>query len=321
MAATHVTPARVQASRHALGEEPERPAVPATIDLHCHTRRSDGLLEPLELARAAAAAGVRVLAISDHDSLAAFRELTAAGASALPIGLELLPAIEINAIGGGLGGGMETHVLGYGMDPTDETFEETLVRQRTARRIRFDEMVSRLRELGLPIDDEVDALGDPGDDALGRPTVARALIAAGHAESVEDAFERLLAWGQPAYVARQGLGPVEAIAAIRAAGGFASLAHDAHAAEHVERLRELRDAGLRGLEVFHRSFDAVTRASVGRVAAELGLVRTGGTDYHGDLGPYADALAGLTIEVSVADEVRSALAAPHHDRAGQAPDR
>jgi predicted metal-dependent phosphoesterase TrpH len=298
------------ASRHAPGAvERPRPADPATVDLHCHTRRSDGLLEPTELVRDAAAAGVRTLAISDHDSLAAYRELTARGASALPGTIELIPAVEINAIGGGLGGGMETHVLGYGVDPTDEAFEATLARQRTARRIRFDQMLSRLRELGLAVDEEIEALGDFGDDALGRPTVARALIAAGHASTVDDAFERLLSWGQPAYVPREGLGPLEAIAAIAAAGGFASLAHDARAAEHVDRLVELRDAGMRGLEVFHRSFDDETRASVGAVAADLGFVRTGGTDYHGDLGSYADSLAELTIDAGVADEVRAAIAA------------
>lgn len=298
------------ASRHATpAAARRRPPEPATVDLHAHTRRSDGILEPLELVGAAAAAGVRTFAISDHDSLAAYREVTAPGAGALPAGLELIPAVEINAVGGGLGGGLETHVLGYGVDPWDEAFEATLARQRTARRIRFDEMVSRLRELGLAVDGEIEALGDFGDDALGRPTVARALVAAGHAATVEDAFERLLAWGQPAYVPREGLGPAEAIVAIRAAGGFASLAHDPQAADHRGRILELREAGLRGLEVFHRSFDDEARASVGAVAAELGLVRTGGTDYHGDLGPYAGALAELTIDAVVADEVRAALGA------------
>jgi predicted metal-dependent phosphoesterase TrpH len=298
------------ASRHAVsaaGRPHRRPGTSPTIDLHCHTRRSDGILEPGDLVRAAAEAGVRTLAISDHDSLAAFRELTAPGAAPLPSGLDLIPAIEINAVGGGLGEGIETHVLGYGMDPNDEAFEATLVGQRNARRIRFDAMLGRLRALGLSIDPEIERLGDPGDDALGRPTVARALIAAGHAISVEDAFDRLLSRGRPAYVAREGLGPVEAIAAIRAAGGLAALAHDPGAADHVERLVELRAAGLRGLEVFHRSFDDATRASVGAVAARLGLVRTGGTDYHGDLGPYADALGELVIDAGVADEVHAAL--------------
>jgi len=297
------------------------PDAPATVDLHCHTRRSDGILEPAELVQAAADAGVRTLAIADHDSLAAFRELTASAAPPLPAGIDLLPAVEINAVGRGLGGEMETHVLGYGVDPSDEAFEAILGRQRVARRIRFDQIISRLRELGLPIDAEIDALGDPGDDALGRPTVARALIAAGHASSVDDAFERLLSWGQPAYVPREGMGPAEAIAAIRAAGGLASLAHDARAAEHMARLIELRDVGLGGLEVFHRSFDDEARASVGAVAAELRLVRTGGTDYHGDLGPYAEALAELTIDPGVVEELRVALDAARASSQHETTDR
>ena len=281
----------------------EVPAEPATVDLHSHSSRSDGLLAPGELVAAARDAGVRTLAISDHDTLAGFREVTAPGAPEL--GLTLIPAVEINAIGGGFG--IETHILGFGVDPADEAFEATLARQRAERRRRFDAIVVRLRELEQPIDAQVDALGDLGDDALGRPTVARALVAAGYATSVDDAFERFLSWGQPAYVPRDGLGPVEAIRAIRAAGGLASLAHDYRADQHISRLRDLRDAGLRGIEVFHRSFDAETRRRVGTVAAGLGFVRTGGTDYHGDVGTYAESLAELTIDPAVADEVQAAL--------------
>ncbi len=278
-------------------------AWPATVDFHAHTTRSDGVLEPAELLRQAAEAGVRDFAITDHDSLAAYRELTAA--DSVPSDLTLLPGVEINAIGGGMG--METHIIGLGVDPDDAAFEAALAGQRAERRRRFDAMVARLRELGLPIDTQVEALGDPGDDALGRPTIARALIAAGHATSVDDAFERLLSWGRPAYVPRDGLGPIAAIRAIVAAGGLASLAHDHLAAQHRDRLRELRGVGLRGLEVFHRSFDDATRASVGAVAASLGFVRTGGTDYHGDLGPYVESLAELTIDPAVAGEVEEAL--------------
>jgi len=298
-------------SRHAARPAPvDPPAGPATVDLHSHTRRSDGLLEPHELVEAAAAAGVRTLAISDHDTIAAYRELTAPGGPDLPPGLELVCAIEINAIGAALGPGVETHLLGYGMDPADPAFEATLARQRGARRVRFERMAARLRALGLGIDAELEAMGPFGDDALGRPTIARALIAAGHATSVEDAFERLLSWGRPAYVARDGLGPREAIAAIRAAGGLASLAHDPAAADHVAAIRDLREAGLRGLEVFHRSFDDAARAATGAVAAELGLVRTGGTDYHGDVGTYAEALAELVIDPAVATDLRAALGVP-----------
>jgi predicted metal-dependent phosphoesterase TrpH len=286
----------------------ERPAHPATVDLHCHTTRSDGLLEPTDLLLAAVAVGVRTLAISDHDSIAAYRELTAPEATPLPDGLDLLPAVEINAVGGGLG--LEVHVLGYGVDPSDEAFEAVLAGQRSRRRERFDRLRERLRALDLAVDEQLDALDLSRDDALGRPTVARALIAAGHASSVDDAFDRLLASGRPAYIPRDGLGPREAIHAIVAAGGLASLAHDPWAAEHLDRIRELRDVGLRGLEVFHRSFDESTRQSVGAVAAALGLVRTGGTDYHGDVGSYDDSLAELTIDPTVADDLAAALGVP-----------
>ena len=139
--------------------------------------------------------------------------------------------------------------------PDDEAFEATLAAQRRRRRERFEKTVALLRELDLPIDDQLGHLSGSDDDALGRPTVARALIAAGHATTVEDAFRRLLGWGMPAYVPRSGLGPVEAIEAIRAAGGLPSLAHFSEAPTRIEVVRELADAGLGGLEVYYRSFD------------------------------------------------------------------
>ena len=119
----------------------------------------------------------------------------------------------------------ELHILGFGMDPDDAAFEAALADQRDRRRQRFERTVDRLRELGLSIDAQVATIDRTDDDALGRPTVARALIDAGYAESVEDAFRRLLSWGSPAYIPRDGMGPAEAIAAIRAAGGLPVLAH------------------------------------------------------------------------------------------------
>lgn len=282
----------------------------ATADFHTHTSRSDGVLEPADLVAQAAAAGVRLLGIADHDNLAAFRELTAPPAASLPAGLSLVPAVEINAVTRGLGLALvegEIHVLGLGVDPADEAFEAALAGQRGARRQRFEAMVERLRELGLPIDAQVARLDLTGDDALGRPTVARALIEAGFATSVEDAFARIIGHGLPAYVPRTGLGPVDAIRAIRSAGGLAVLAHFAEAPRQLPLLRELIGEGLDGLESHHRSFDAATRASVGEVARSLGLLETGGTDYHGDLGPYADSHAELVLPDALADGVRLAL--------------
>ena len=201
----------------------------------------------------------------------------------------------------------ELHVLGIGVDPADDAFEAALAAQRSARRTRFFATVDRLREIGLPVDAQVAALDLSGDDALGRPTLARALMRAGFADSVEDAFRRILAHGQPGYVRRTGLGPIEAIRAIRAAGGLASIAHFREAPDQVSLLRGLMDEGLNGLESHHRSFEAETREAVGATARALGLVETGGTDYHGDLGPYAESHAGLVMPDDLVAGLRLAL--------------
>lgn len=275
---------------------PER----SVIDLHSHSTRSDGVVPPLELVRQAAEAGVRVLALTDHDALTGYREVVAA--DAVPPGLTLIPGVEINAIierNLGLWEG-ELHILGFGMDPDDERFEAILAAQRHRRRERFDLTVARLRELELSIDDQLATVTASHDDAIGRPTIARALMAAGFATSVEDAFARLLGHGKPAYVPRAGLGPVEAISAIRAAGGLAALAHFGEAATRVDVVQELADDGLGGLEVYYRSFDTATVEGVLGVATQLHLVPTGGTDYHGDTGTYAEAHADLWVPPEVA---------------------
>lgn len=282
----------------------------ATVDIHTHTRRSDGVLEPAELVRQAYAAGVRLFAIADHDNLAAYRELTALDASPLPADLELVPAVEINAITHGLAADLpegELHVLGIGVDPADEAFEAAISAQRGARRQRFMTTVARLRSIGLPVDEHLDPGILESDDALGRPTLARALVAAGHAESVDQAFRTILGHGLPGYVPRTGMDPVEAIRAIRAAGGLASIAHFGEAPSHLPLMRELIAEGLDGLETHHRSFESQTRDAMSAVARLLGLVETGGTDYHGDLGDYAGSHAGLVMPDELVSGLRAAL--------------
>ncbi|MBA3876625.1 MAG: PHP domain-containing protein [Anaerolinea sp.] len=289
--------------------DPIIPAAPSTIDLHTHTARSDGLLEPAVLVAAVAATGVRLLAITDHDTLAGVREIL--GAGVVPSGLELLPGIELNAITADRLDlrESEVHVLGLGVDPDDDGLEATLALQRTRRRVRFERMVALLRELGRPIDDALEALPATGDDdALGRPRVARAMIAKGYVASVEEAFATYLSRGRPGYVPREGLGPVESIRAIRAAGGLPVLAHFSEAPERLDVIHELRDAGLGGLEVYYRTFDAVTVDAVRRVAEEASLVATGGSDYHGDLEPYAATHAALWVPPTVEAPLRAALA-------------
>ena len=281
------------------------PPEPSPVDLHTHTTRSDGVLAPADLVRAAREAGVRILAIADHDTLAGYRDvsvgLTATSLATQRPALELVPAVEINAIADGIPGLWEgeLHILGYGMDPNDDAFEAVLAAQRGRRASRFRATVERLREIGLPIDAEVSSLSTSTDDALGRPTIARCLVRAGFATSVEDAFRRLIGRGQPGYTPRTGLGPAEAIAAIRAARGLPVLAHFSDAPARTSLLRELQELGLGGLEVYYRSFDRPTVDALREVAAALALVPTGGSDYHGDTGTYAESHAQLWVPAEV----------------------
>jgi 3',5'-nucleoside bisphosphate phosphatase len=284
------------------------PPAPATIDLHSHTLRSDGLLTPLELAAQAAAAGIRLLSITDHDTLAGVRELRRGG---LPASLELLPGVELNAVAGDRVDlrDEEIHILGLGVDPDDDAFEAILATQRESRRLRFDRMVTRLREIGLPIDPELEAMPTTDHtDALGRPRIARAMITCGYVTSVDDAFVRYLSRGRPAYVPRAGLGPIDAIRVAGAAGGVPVLAHFADAPRRLPLIRELMDAGLRGLEVYYRSYDQRTVDALRIVAADLGLIATGGSDYHGDRETYAEAHAQLWVPPLVEAPLRAALA-------------
>lgn len=294
-----------------------RPPAPARADFHTHTHRSDGLLTPAALVEAAAAAGVRLLAITDHDTLAGVRELRASGA--VPAGLEVVPGIELNSVitERATAGEGEVHILGLGVDPDDDELEAALAQQRQRRRARFERMVDRLRELGMSIDGALErqeaARATTDEDALGRPTIARALIACGYATSVEDAFSRLLSKGRPAYVPRLGLNAVESIRAIRRAGGLASLAHFAEAPGQLGFIRELIEAGLNGLEVYYRSYDQPTVGLLRDVAQRLGLVMTGGTDYHGDRETYAEAHAQLSFPDAAEAQVRTGLLASRGD--------
>ena len=298
---------RAALSRHG---SPAVPEYPSRVDLHTHSCRSDGVLEPRVLVEAAAAVGVRVLALADHDTLAGVRELCAPGAAPLP--LDLVPAVEINSIASGIERLWEgeLHILGLGVDPQDEAFEAALERQRSSRSIRFGLMVARLRELGMPVDEQAEALKTEPGSALGRPQIARMLVATGAAPSVDVAMRDLLARGKPAYIARQGLGPVEAIAAIRAATGLAVLAHFPDAPARRDLVTGLIAAGLGGLEVHYRRFDADTVTAMAALARTLRLVPTGGSDYHGDGETYAQAHAAISVPDEDATELFAALGRP-----------
>ena len=243
------------------------------VDLHSHTTASDGTLTPRELVRLAARHGVRVLAVTDHDSTGGVREAMDE-ARGLP-SLEVVPGLEINCDVPGA----EIHVLGYCLDWEAGWFQEFLGAQREERRQRVYRIAARLAELGVPIDpDDVFALVKEG--SAGRPHVAQAMVDRGYVKSVREAFDRYLSLNGPANVPRKRLTPVEAVRIIRRARGVPVLAHPG-LAHRDELIPELVEAGLAGIEAFYPEHSAGQITAYRELAAKLDLVATGGSDFHG----------------------------------------
>ena len=246
------------------------------IDLHTHTTASDGRCTPAELVARAAAAGVTVLSVTDHDTVAGYQAASAVSAAA---GVELVSGIEMTAIVDGA----DVHVLGYFIDAHSPRLLAFLAEQRRRRIDRVRQIIDRLAAHGIVLDP--DAILQPGLDdpgvASGRPWIAKALVAGGHVADSNQAFDRWLGRGRPAFVARLGVTPKEAIARIHEARGIASLAHPGLVG-HDEWLPGLAADGLDALEAYHSSHDASATDHYLSMAARLGLCVTGGSDYHAD---------------------------------------
>jgi predicted metal-dependent phosphoesterase TrpH len=243
------------------------------VDLHSHTTASDGALPPRELVRLAVRHGVRVLAITDHDSTDGLREAfdEAAGQPELTI----VPGLEINCDVEG----SEIHVLGYLVDHGAEWFQAFLAEQRAERVRRVHRMAARLAELGMPIDAaEVFAIVKEGSP--GRPHVAQVMVKRGYVKSVREAFDRFLGAGGPATAPRRRLTPLDAIAIIRRAGGVPVLAHPG-LANRDAMIPDLATAGLMGIEVHYAEHSTGQIERYLEMCRTLDLVATGGSDYHG----------------------------------------
>ena len=246
------------------------------IDLHMHTTASDGRCTPSELVDRAAAAGLTVMAVTDHDTTASVVEVQA---RATARGIEAYAGIEITAVEGG----RDIHVLGYFLDHAEPRLLEFLRVQRETRVKRVHVIAARLAELGVPIDLQTlleEAQRNLGR-SIGRPQVARALVAAGHVANTKEAFDRFLANDGPAFVSRPGSSPDVVIGIIHRAGGVASLAHPGRTRID-SRIQPLAIAGLDALEVYHSDHDEDAIQRYHRLASDLGLLMTGGSDFHGD---------------------------------------
>jgi predicted metal-dependent phosphoesterase TrpH len=244
-----------------------------TIDLHVHTTASDGALAPTEVVRLAHERGVRVIAITDHDSTEGVSEALQEGSR---LGVEVIPGIEMSTDIPRA----EVHVLGYYVRWQSPELQRVLVQLREARRERGRRMVEKLRALGLDISwERVQAIAGTG--AVGRPHVAQALAEAGYVSSIAEAFTRYIGRNAPAYVERYKLTPAEAVQLIRSVGGVPVLAHPTFSGDYLQMLPDLLAAGLQGIEVYYAGYPAETIEALLGVAREHDLVPTGGTDFHG----------------------------------------
>ena len=241
-----------------------------------HTTASDGRLTPVELLARAAAAGLTTISVTDHDTVAAIDEVTAAGQQS---GIRVIPGIEITSIDDG----RDVHLLGYLFDIESAQLAELLVSQRALRIARVREIAARLAALNMFVDVEHvlrSAAARPGS-SVGRPQLARELVRSGYVESVQQAFDQWLATGRPAFVPRTGPSPAKVIETIHAAGGVASFAHPG-VTKRDDLIAPLIDRGLDAIEVFHSDHTPEDLTVYRGMAIRLNALITGGSDFHGD---------------------------------------
>ena len=241
------------------------------IDLHSHSTASDGALAPEGVVETAVRAGLRALALTDHDTLAGVAAARDAGAR---LGLRVIAGVELSV----MSEDREIHVLGLHIVRVD-ALESALADVRQARRTRAERIVEKLNGLGIPIGVEA-VFREAGDGAVGRPHVARALIAGGGARDQREAFDRFLGAGRPANVEKQRLAFDDGVQLIHDCGGLAVIAHPGQDGRR-ERLAPLVALGLDGIEVLHPSHGAEDIARLGALAEFFDLVPSGGSDWHG----------------------------------------
>lgn len=257
------------------------------VDLHIHSTASDGTYTPTALISRADEIGLKAIAITDHDTVAGAREAAEAG---IPASMHFFTGVEISAAfprfypcRGSF------HMLGYGIRLDDPAMETALTLLRNARGNRNPDMIDRLRDLGMDISME-ELLADAGNVQVGRPHIARLMIRKGYVKTLDEAFDRYIGTGRPAYVDKYRIECGTAIDLIRNAGGIAVLAHPGvlppiEGIGFEDLVRGLTAMGLGGIEVYYPSHSSAKTALYRKTAERFGLIATGGTDYHGAISP------------------------------------
>lgn len=275
-----------------------------TIDLHTHSLCSDGAQTPADVVRTAKEAGLSAIALSDHDNIDGVQEAMDAGKA---MGVEVIPAVELSAQSD-----TELHILGYFIDIHNKRLQDTMKYALQVRDERQEETCRKLREQGFDITMEEARAEAHGNPVLCRAHFAQIMVRKGYAESVKDAFNRYLSVGCYAYSNRQALTGPEAVSVIREAGGIAVAAHLHLIKMPDEQLREylksLIPYGLDGVEGYYTDYTPDMQTRYQAMAKELGLVISGGTDYHGANKPHITIGKGrgnLEIPYSVLDGLRA----------------
>jgi predicted metal-dependent phosphoesterase TrpH len=242
------------------------------IDLHMHSHYSDGQLSPAELVDIAAGKSLKAIALADHDCLDGVGEYIEAANRA---GIETISGVELSCIYKG----RDLHILGYGVDENDKTFQDMLLKFRDTREHRGLKIIEKLGELGVHLD-AAKVLEKAGDGALGRPHIAEALVEGGYVKVFGEAFDKYIGEDCPAYVDKYKMSPKEAVQHIHRAGGLAFVAHPGFYMEDLDAFYELLGYGFDGVEVNHSKHDEQT-AQLSVIADERGLLKSGGSDFHG----------------------------------------
>ena len=266
------------------------------IDLHIHTSASDGRFSPAEIVSRSAAAGLAVIAITDHDTVDGIAPALQA-ARTFP-SLRVIPGVEISTdIPAG-----QAHILGYFVDYTDHELQIALEKMRNSRWERARKMVARLEDLGCRIEwERVREIA--GAASVGRPHIAQALMEKDYVESIKDAFTRYISQDGPAYVERDKMTPVQAAELILQAKGLPVLAHPLTVPDPEAMVIELKAAGLTGIEVYYKDYTRDDINRLLRLSDRYGLVNTGGTDYHG-LEPETDIdIGGVDVPAECVEQL------------------
>lgn len=268
-------------------------------DLHAHSTASDGTLSPAELVEMARQRGLSILALTDHDTLGGIDEAIGA---ARERSIMLVPGIEFSTtVERG-----ELHLLGYGVDHTNAELQQKLAELRDSRRARNLEMIARLQSAGFDLDED-ELMAGGSADSIGRPHIARAMIDKGYVDTVAEAFDRYLMRGRPGWAPRKTIMAEDAIALVLQAQGLPVLAHPFSVRNLDTRLSELIEVGLAGLEVYYGEYDEAQRAQLADLAAERGLLPTGGSDFHGKDSREGRDLGGVDLPDRVIESFLDAL--------------